>query len=114
MIQLLRFCLPGSKTKKLIIGVFTFALMFSVANCAIVIFQCKPIDYMWTRVNLGMENKGVCLDFTVVGYSVTSTNMVIDLMIWVAPMRLVWKLDLPKTQKVGLVAVFSLGGVSVI
>lgn len=107
LFQLLRISVPDSKTRKIIIGVFVFAIIVSLVNLLLAIFRCLPVAYHWTRILPNAE--GHCLDFTVVVYTTSGLNIFMDIIIWIVPMPLIWNLRLPKAQKIGLVAVMSLG-----
>lgn len=108
LFQLYRITAPHSTTRKFLIAVFSVSIMFSLVNFFISVFNCKPISYSWTRVDPRV--KGTCLGLKTVSYTTSVFHIVTDFAIWVAPMPLIWHLQLPKAQKIGLFGVFSLGG----
>ncbi|KAF4633613.1 hypothetical protein G7Y89_g4507 [Cudoniella acicularis] len=79
-----------------IVGVWTLIMLFMG------IFNCYPISAFWT-------SEGKCFDFRnfAIGYAVV--NITTDMIIWVLPVPMVWKLQLPMGQKVGLTLIFVLG-----
>ncbi|KAE8154675.1 hypothetical protein BDV25DRAFT_171494 [Aspergillus avenaceus] len=66
------------------------------------IFNCTPISGFWTGV-------GKCLPFKqfAVGYAIV--NILTDLTVWLMPIPMMWRLQLPTAQKVALTLIFVLG-----
>lgn len=100
----------GSKTRKFILATFGISIAFSIANFLLALLPCVPISYMWDQLNPNTTMKGKCMDLAVVSYTTSACSIVMDLMIWVAPMPLLFKLKIRRSQKIALIGVFSLGG----
>ncbi|KAA8648440.1 uncharacterized protein ATNIH1004_004325 [Aspergillus tanneri] len=66
------------------------------------IFNCTPIHAFWT-------GQGKCLPFKqfAIGYAVV--NIITDLAVWLMPIPMMWKLQLPLGRKVALTLIFALG-----
>jgi len=72
------------------------------------IFQCVPIAASWDK-----SVEAECTDSTAFWYAWCIINIVTDVAILALPVREVWQLQLPSREKIGLLAVFSLGALSV-
>jgi hypothetical protein len=73
-----------------------------------VIFLCRPIRSYW---NLRVPGK--CLDAETHFFSTSVVGIVLDWAVWIIPIPVVGRLNLPFRQKVGVVGVFGLGGLYV-
>ncbi len=79
--------------------------LWAIFNITICILQCTPLkDYM-----PGDGNSSKCVPGKFVFISTTVPNIVIDIMILALPIYNVWKLHLPRFQRVTLVSVFLMG-----
>ncbi|OCT47202.1 hypothetical protein CLCR_02622 [Cladophialophora carrionii] len=65
-----------------------------------------PVAFYWDKNIEG----GHCIDMMAFWFSFSGFNIVTDVAVWVLPMPVLWKLQLPRKQKISLVAVFALGG----
>lgn len=77
-------------------------VIWTIIMTFLAIFNCKPISAFWTM-------KGTCLNFRdfAIGYAVV--NIVTDFTVWLMPIPSVWKIQLPRGQKVALTLIFALG-----
>ncbi len=71
------------------------------------IFACTPIRYFWDR---NVEGGKCPIDILKAFNAQVVPNIVTDLVLLGMPMPLVWKLGLPRGQKVALCGIFALGG----
>ena len=71
-------------------------------------FQCTPVRYAWRK-----EIKGTCINFNVESWVNAALNIIIDLIIIALPIKELHKLQLGLKQKVGMYAMFSVGGLYV-
>jgi len=69
-------------------------------------FSCSPIAYYWDKTIKG----GHCINQLAFWFSLASFNIATDLAVWSLPMPVLKSLQLPKKQKISLIAVFALGG----
>ncbi|KAL7622877.1 hypothetical protein AAE478_006556 [Parahypoxylon ruwenzoriense] len=65
---------------------------------------CRPLAYNWDT-----SIEGTCGDRNTVFVIAGATNMLTDFMVLLMPVPIIWKLKLPTSQRIGLVATFSLG-----
>ncbi|KAL8916463.1 MAG: hypothetical protein Q9208_008495 [Pyrenodesmia sp. 3 TL-2023] len=69
-------------------------------------FQCTPIPYLWDRTVPG----GRCIDYSVFARFTNVGNMLTDILILAMPVSIVWSLHLDTHKKLGVCAMFLLGG----
>ncbi len=79
-------------------------LGFCVATITVTIFQCHPITKAFDQ-----RVEGHCINNGHFWYTNASFNIATDLIILILPMPLVYRLQIPRMQKVGLALVFALG-----
>ncbi|KAJ5967749.1 hypothetical protein N7501_003997 [Penicillium viridicatum] len=70
-------------------------------------FFCTPVHAFWSTSAEVRKTK--CLPTTPVWFTNAALQTVTDLVILILPMPLLWKLQLPKRQKCGIIVVFGLG-----
>ena len=83
-----------------------FCVLSSIAFILVTVFQCAPIRYVWDKNIEG----GKCLNYNAVAWANAAINIFQDLIIVVLPIRETMSLQLSLKQKVGLVAMFFVGG----
>ncbi|PVI01621.1 hypothetical protein DM02DRAFT_627521 [Periconia macrospinosa] len=68
---------------------------------------CKPVAFNWDKtIPTGTCDKNSNIAYTLAG----TINVVIDIIVVIMPMPMLWQLHMPFTKKVGVIAMFSLGG----
>ncbi|KAI0815494.1 hypothetical protein GGR55DRAFT_675109 [Xylaria sp. FL0064] len=67
---------------------------------------CKPIQYTWDKTIPG----GTCYNQRLADLSAAIVNLIIDATIVILPMPLIFGLQLTFPKRMGVVAMFSLGG----
>ncbi|KAL1997775.1 hypothetical protein VTN02DRAFT_791 [Thermoascus thermophilus] len=82
--------------------VATFALWASLSA----FLNCIPVKKFWEP-----DTPGYCLKFEVLWFLNASVNMVTDLTILILPMPVLSHLQLPRKQKMAIMAVFAVGAV---
>lgn len=89
----------------LIVIVTAWGLGIMVTAC----FLCTPIDKLW---NLDPTAPGRCIDIVKFYYGLQIPNILTDVLIIVVPIREVMTLDLTRKLKVGAIAMFLLGAIT--
>ncbi|KAF9874908.1 CFEM domain-containing protein [Colletotrichum karsti] len=85
--------------------------IFNVAVClAFVIVnlnQCKPLSYFW----YGWDGRhpGYCIDLSAMALSHAALNIAMDVWMLVLPATQIYKLNLQKRQKAGIMSMFGVG-----
>ncbi|KAJ5612673.1 hypothetical protein N7510_005867 [Penicillium lagena] len=75
-----------------------------------IIFQCKPIPYAWDK----SIPDGTCTVQHVLYRFISPPNVLTGIFILVMPMPFVWRLHVPRAQKMALTGVFLLGGLGTV
>ena len=82
-----------------------FVTLTVITSVVADIFQCTPIEYIW---NKGVA--GTCIDRVTLFLSNAGLDIFQDFLIYVLPLRSVYKLYLPRKQRLALIAIFMAGG----
>jgi hypothetical protein len=85
----------------ILIVIWTFGQLLITAT------QCIPIAALWDKTIL--DAKCTQLSPVALSWMPAIGNIVTDVIILVLPLPVVWRLKLPRQQKIGLLAVFCLG-----
>jgi hypothetical protein len=80
----------------IVVGALTFLLGTALT--------CMPVDKFWY-----VEKPGGCINKQAFWYSFSSFNLVTDFACLALPIPVLWKLQLPRRQKISLLFVFGLG-----
>lgn len=93
------------KKQSLIVGIA--CIVWLVVEMSLNIFQCTPFSAAFQPAYLFTDR---CIDLQAFYWGVTVTNLLLDVVVLLLPMQVVWKLKLPKRQKITLSAIFLSGG----
>ncbi|KAK6544060.1 hypothetical protein TWF694_000773 [Orbilia ellipsospora] len=105
----LRFIM--NKTQLYIIWGFLAAIIiYNSVTILMLIFACHPIETLWNW-NLDQTK---CIDVDPLYFINAALNTITDVAILVLPLRTLWKLRMPASQKIGLILVFTTGGFIII
>ncbi|KAI9804374.1 MAG: hypothetical protein M1826_004870 [Phylliscum demangeonii] len=100
---------PNANFRRAVHLVMAFCVAYSVAAIATVIFQCSPRRRYWIKAL-----PGSCIN-TLTFYKISGTiNMLSDIAIFLLPLPMVWKVRLPRRQKLAIIGVLAIGLVTVI
>ena len=80
-----------------------FGYLFS--NLLTQLFGCTPIDKYWKSTN-----PGHCIPEPKINLFYGSMNFLTDVLIFVLPLPMVWRLKLSRQNKIGVILVF-MGGI---
>lgn len=70
---------------------------------------CMPVNAFWD-VSLGGGNRsGHCLPDGLVWFTNAGLQIFTDLVIMIMPMPLIWRLQLPRLKKIGVILIFCVG-----
>ncbi|CCF38132.1 integral membrane protein [Colletotrichum higginsianum] len=69
--------------------------------------QCRPFSHFWT----GWDGKheGKCLDLNKIGLSHVALNIVLDVCMLALPVTQIYKLQMDRRKKIGVIAMFQVG-----
>ncbi|KAI9804430.1 MAG: hypothetical protein M1825_001329 [Sarcosagium campestre] len=98
-----------ARTRMILYSWMGIVIIWDISFLLCMILQCNPTSYFWNRV---LQGPGSCTKHVVPLYAVQSAiNIVTDLIIYIFPMPIIWKLNMSTSRKVGLIGVFIAGGV---
>ncbi|EAA29286.1 hypothetical protein GE21DRAFT_6923 [Neurospora crassa] len=72
-------------------------------------FTCWPVNLWWEMVRRERAPKGVCMDKNIITFTNAGINIASDLVLAIIPIPLLWKLQIPKKQKLVLTSLFGMG-----
>ncbi|KAL8998577.1 MAG: hypothetical protein Q9169_002417 [Polycauliona sp. 2 TL-2023] len=107
---LLFYCrlFPRQSTSKswtaCVYGLLAIFVAWYIAATLVVIFQCRPISYYWMR-----QGDGQCIDEMTFLYFAQAMQVLTDVLTLTLPIPVVWKLQLPRNKKFGVLGIFLLG-----
>ncbi|RDW88506.1 hypothetical protein BP6252_00538 [Coleophoma cylindrospora] len=86
----------------------TAALVVTMWFCSIfaIIFECRPVQAAW---DWDVPN-GNCINILGFFYVAASTNILTDLVLWVAPLSYFWRMNIRAREKALLCLLFSFAG----
>ncbi|PWW71763.1 hypothetical protein C7212DRAFT_366995, partial [Tuber magnatum] len=87
-------------------SMMVFVMLSGAGTVCFLLLHCRPFSYFWDKSTPG----GYCWDTTILYYVNSAVYIFADVAVTVLPLPLMLKLELPKRQKFGLCAIFSLGG----
>ncbi|KAK1637616.1 CFEM domain-containing protein [Colletotrichum phormii] len=85
--------------------------IFNIVVCVTFVIvnlnQCKPLSYFW----FGWDGRhpGQCIDLSAMALSHAAINIALDLWMLVLPATQIYKLNLQKRQKAGIMSMFGVG-----
>ncbi|CAF9916029.1 MAG: hypothetical protein HETSPECPRED_002731 [Heterodermia speciosa] len=83
-----------------------FVTGYLSANLLTQIFGCSPREKYWLP-----DTAGHCIDYTKAGLAYGAMNIISDLIIFVLPLPIVWRLGLTRREKAGVSIIFMSGAV---
>ena len=88
-------------------GTMVVSMCYFISVLLETFLLCKPVEYNWNKNIHGTCSKHAKETYLVAG----ALNLIIDVFIVILPMPMLFQLRMPAAKKVGLIAMFSLGGV---
>ncbi|PYI04564.1 hypothetical protein BO78DRAFT_471214 [Aspergillus sclerotiicarbonarius CBS 121057] len=102
LLFLYRRVFERSKFLRLVYGMMGLIVIFGIVMTFMAIFNCTPISAFWTK-------RGTCFDFALFALGYAVVNIITDLAIWLMPIPIIWKIQMPMHQKIALSLIFALG-----
>ncbi|KAL8722723.1 MAG: hypothetical protein Q9225_000835 [Loekoesia sp. 1 TL-2023] len=88
-----------------------FVIVSATACVLASIFQCIPIRKAW---DTGGTLSGSCINVNALFFANAGLDIFQDALIYILPMRMLYKIQIPKRQRIALMMVFAVGGFVVI
>ncbi|XHG05000.1 hypothetical protein AWENTII_008252 [Aspergillus wentii] len=99
-------------TRRMILAsnlIATFVILWAISIFIAGALICIPVNKFWDQ-----SIPGHCLDSATFYYAMQIPNIFSDLVILIMPMKIVWALPIPKTQRMLLSCVFVVGGLTLV
>lgn len=77
---------------------------WSISLVIVQIFTCDPVSGFWRR-----DIESVCTPSLPLWYINAGGNILTDVILFALPIPIVWKLQMPRSQRLSLLGVFCLG-----
>ncbi|KAK0716158.1 hypothetical protein B0H67DRAFT_582507 [Lasiosphaeris hirsuta] len=90
---------------------FVFLAVYGLWTLFSSIMTCWPIEVYWLAI---AGAQGVCLNKGALTFSNAGINIATDLILIVVPVPLLWRLQIPKKQKIILMGLFCVGTLAVV
>ena len=87
-------------------GIMAYVVSYAICSIFVTAFQCIPVARAWDKT----IKLGGCINLEAFWYVGAATNISSDILILCLPQPSIWKMKLPRRQKIGLAGVFALGG----
>ncbi|KAL8913221.1 MAG: hypothetical protein Q9171_001935 [Xanthocarpia ochracea] len=101
---LYRRLFPTRGIRHLLWAVTGFIGLYTVIQSFLIIFQCKPFKGAWDP-----NIEAVCINLSVMSIVTASLNVATDVITLTLPLPLVWRLHLPRAQRLQVCGIFLLG-----
>lgn len=91
-------------------------MIYNLTFFLTLIFNCHPVSAYWKNVDpiWASTHEWSCFDSKASNYLVGSFAVISDIYALFLPWGMTWNLEMPRKQKIGLNAIFSVGIVSII
>ncbi|KAL8756519.1 MAG: hypothetical protein Q9199_002883 [Rusavskia elegans] len=108
LLQYLRLLAPNiSVNRTMFISarvIIVVTLLYYITSMSITIFACSPREKFWNRLK-----EGHCLNNNLGVFITSLFNIVSDIIILVLPAKTVWSLQIPRSKRIRIVALFATG-----
>lgn len=88
-------------------GMMGFTVVYLLLFFFLFAFNCNPPARTWHLI--GWTGGGSCFNNIKTGYAIGGINIFTDVVLLVMPLPLLWKLKIPRTQRIGLISIFCTG-----
>ncbi|KAH8884971.1 putative PTH11-type G-protein coupled receptor protein [Thozetella sp. PMI_491] len=98
---------PSPPVRRLLWGTVAFNVVYCLSFVLIGIFQCRPIDFYWTKWD--GEHEGTCLNINALVWSNAAVSIALDVWMLAIPLWQLHGLNLQWKKKVGVGLMFCVG-----
>ncbi|PTB35551.1 uncharacterized protein TrAFT101_009408 [Trichoderma asperellum] len=85
-------------------GLLACVIIYCISSMVATIFQCNPVVKAFDKAQ-----KGTCINLATFWFANAGFSIATDVIILLLPMPLVYQLEVPRPQKIALMAVFAIG-----
>ncbi|KAI4284402.1 MAG: hypothetical protein L6R38_001455 [Xanthoria sp. 2 TBL-2021] len=101
---LYRRLFPTRGFQNILWAVAVFIGLYTAIQGFLVVFQCKPIKAAWDT-----SIKAECINLSAMSIVTASLNVATDIVTLTLPLPLIWRLQLPRAQRLQVCGIFLLG-----
>ena len=109
LLQYLRLLAPTKTTNPvLFIGahaIIAIVVVYNVVIIAVTIFACTPREKFWNP----LITEGHCLNQKIAVLILALLNIITDVAILLLPAWTIWKLQIPRRKRIGIILLFATG-----
>lgn len=98
---------PSQGAQRSLWGTVLFTALWGVTYVLACIFQCRPINYAWTRWS--GSSQGRCINTNSLTWSHAAINIALDFWLLLLPLWQIWGLQMSLKKKVGVATMFGVG-----
>ncbi|EXF83469.1 integral membrane protein [Colletotrichum fioriniae PJ7] len=84
-----------------------FASSYALAYLFLIVLSCRPIQASW---DLSAREEAICIDKNTVYLVLSATNIIMDVVCLVLPLKIIIPLQMAARQKLSLILLFATGG----
>ncbi|KAI3333138.1 hypothetical protein F4824DRAFT_473346 [Ustulina deusta] len=101
--------LPQQSYRTFLRVMMAIAILTGLTSTIAGIFQCNPIARAWNA-----DIHGTCFNQPALFFANGGLNIAQDLILYILPTRILWSMNLPLKQRIALIGVFVVGGLTII
>ena len=99
------FAVNKTFSRVIMAAIIIVSIYYLVNAIPVVLLVCSPLRKVWEPTVAGK-----CINTNAAGITGGVFNVITDLFVLVAPMPMIWQLQLPRGMKIGLTILFMFGG----
>lgn len=84
-----------------------FASSYALAYLLLIVLSCRPIQASW---DLSAREGAICIDKNTVYLVLSATNIIMDVVCLILPLKIIIPLQMAARQKLSLILLFATGG----
>ncbi|KAF0325060.1 CFEM domain-containing protein [Colletotrichum asianum] len=98
---------PDNRFRKILWLMQGLNLLVGLSFIILCFCECQPINFFWNGWD--GEHEGTCLDLNRVGLSHVALNITLDIVMLILPITQLYKLQMDRKKKLGVMAMFLVG-----
>ncbi|GAP90656.1 putative integral membrane protein [Rosellinia necatrix] len=100
---------PQQSYRAFLWAIMVVVLLTGIATSVAGVFQCDPIARSWNA-----DIPGTCFNQPALFFANGGLNIAEDLILYFLPIGILWNMNLPLRQRVALIGIFVIGGLTII
>ncbi|KAF9871229.1 integral membrane protein [Colletotrichum karsti] len=98
---------PDRIFRIVVMSFIAFTTAYAIAYLFLIIFSCRPVQASW---DLTVRPGSTCINKNTIYLVLSATNIVMDIVCLILPLKIIIPLQMGKRQKWSLIALFATGG----